>query len=77
MGERVLMTGLMRDRELEAALLDVYDNLPGPAFASLSFDTRTLLLRLAKERNPNAGKGRVTDRRFDMRLKENRADGNA
>jgi hypothetical protein len=63
---------MMRDRELEAALLEVYDRLPGPAFLLFSDETNRLMTQLAKERNPHAGKGRVTNRRLDMRLRENR-----
>jgi hypothetical protein len=66
------MTGLMRDRELEAALLDIYDTLPGPMFSLLDDDTRRIMVQLAKDRNPNAGRGRVTSQRLDMRLKHNR-----
>jgi hypothetical protein len=59
--------------QLAAALLDVYDTLPGPSFLNLSDMTRETLVELARQR-ATLGRGRVTDRRFDIRLKENRHD---
>jgi hypothetical protein len=55
---------------LRVALDEVYDKAPGPWLALvLSTDTQAVLAETGRKRS---GRGRVTSRKFDQRLKVNR-----
>jgi hypothetical protein len=60
---------LDRIARLEAALSEVYDKAPGPWLIGLSEATQAAI---CEGRQGRSGRGRVTSRKFDQRLKENR-----